>query len=81
MDGQEPIDSFDLDDDVVVYDEVEPVAAIERDPFVTQRHGPLPFDPASAKPKLVGHAKLVRGFEQARAEVTVHLDARANDNV
>jgi hypothetical protein len=80
MDGQQPVDCLDLHDEGILYDEVEPVAAIERDALITQRHGTLPLDPQPAKLQFVGQAQLVRGFEQPRPEVSMHLNARAEDD-
>jgi hypothetical protein len=44
MDGQPSVDRLDLDDEGFVDDEVEPVAAIEPNALVAQRHRPLPLD-------------------------------------
>ena len=63
MDGQQPVDALDLDNQSVVDDEVEPVAAFELCALVVERDGPLAFEPKPELAELVSEAVLVRRFQ------------------
>jgi hypothetical protein len=81
MDGQEPVDSLHLDEEHMVDHQVESIAAIEKDPLVAQRDRSLALDQQPAQLKLMSQAPFVGGLEQPWTQVSVHFDARADDNV
>ena len=78
VDGQQPVDTLDLDDERIFDDQVEPVAAFELRPLVLERHGSLAFEPKPEHPELVGDTVLVRRLEQPGPQVSMHLDAGAD---
>jgi hypothetical protein len=61
--GSSRFDALDLDDESILDDEVEPVAAFELRALVLERHGPLTFEPKAEHPELVSHAVLVGRLE------------------
>ncbi len=79
MNGQDALDTFDLHDDGFVHHEVEAVRTVKLLALVLERKHSLAFESKPAQCQLVRKAFLVRGFEEARSEVSVHLDARPNN--
>jgi hypothetical protein len=64
MDGQEPIDALDLDDESSLDDKVETVAAVELRALVFERHGSLALEPKPQEREFLSHTVLIRGLEQ-----------------
>lgn len=81
VEGLQALDGLYLHDETVFYDEVQPVAALQLNSLVGDRHGLLPLENKPAKRKLVREAFLIRRFEQAGAKRAMHFDARADHAV
>ena len=75
---QKPLDGLDLHDEALAEHAVETVAAVEPGTLVHNRDGTLTFKRQAAQRELMGQALFVRGLEQPRSEMAVHLQARAN---
>jgi hypothetical protein len=60
-------------------DEVRPQIHRERDPFVNERHLPLPGEAQAAQMQLMTHRLLIRLLDQPRPDFPMHLDRRPDD--
>lgn len=78
MDVLDALDAFDFDDDLAINDEVQSIAAVELEPVVGDGQRSLSLDVVAAFAQFVAEAGLVRGFEQAGAERTMHGDGGAD---
>ena len=79
MDGEEKLDRLDLDDDPLVDDKVEAIAAVEQYALVFQGKRPLVLERDAAEGELAAQARFVCRLEQPRAQMPVDLDAGADD--
>ena len=77
--GSNASTAFDLHDDFIFDNDVEPIAAIEIDLFVRDRQRSLFFEPQTSLLHFVCEARFVGRFEKTGAEVSVNLDGRADD--
>src|SRR5690606_8652967 len=80
MDRQYRFDSLDLDGDITDH-EVDAIAKVQHLPAINGRERHLPLEGYPTEAEFFGQAKLVRRFQQARAEVAVHLDGRSDDMI
>jgi hypothetical protein len=79
MNGQELRDGFHLHDDAALDYEIEPITAWNAQALVDEGQTPLVLEAHSAKRELVREAQAVCGFEQTGAQLTMDLDACADD--
>ena len=77
----ESLDRLDFDDHRVFDEQIDSVAAVERLTSVDQRKRLLSFDVQPTVEQFEGEARFVRRFEQARAELAMNRDRRADDLV
>jgi hypothetical protein len=75
---KQPVDGFDFQHDLAFDDEIDTISAIEVDAFVVDRDLELTVNAHSPQGELVREALLVHCFEQAGAEVAMHLDTASN---
>ena len=72
-------DHLDLDDDSLIDEDVQPVAARKRDALVAHWHGDLTSERQSAQAQLMAEALFIRRFEEARTKTPVNFDRCADD--
>ena len=67
---------FDLDDEDVVNEQVNPKPAGEPDPFKLERHTALPLHSKTIRGQRSSEHDLVNAFKQSRAKPLMQLDGR-----
>ena len=77
---EETLDRFQLDEDVALDDEIEPVSAVDADPLVFDEERKLSFEMKAAQGELGAEARFVGRLEEARPEVPMNLDASPYDS-
>ena len=70
-----------FDDELFLHQDIDPVTAIQSNPFVLHRQWPLELEIEAAKLQFPSEALLVRRFQESRSENTVHLDGTPDDPV
>jgi hypothetical protein len=79
MDRQHMFKAFDLKDQNLLDDQVQPVTAVQFHALVLDRKRNLPLESDSSQMKFVAKTFLVGGFQQTRPERAMHLD-RGSDH-
>lgn len=67
MDRQELLDRLDLDDQTIVYQQIEPKAGVQFDVVIDHRQSDLPFHVQSAFGQFMSQADFINAFEQSRS--------------
>src|SRR6266516_3582189 len=78
MDWKKRFDDFDFHDEIATYKQIDPIAAIEQEIFVTNRQRQLHLKRNARVRELTSQALPVGRFEQARSEVAMNLDCASN---
>src|SRR5262245_27172223 len=78
MNREQALNGFQLHDDSVLDHDVESIPAIEKNSFVRNRKRSLSFEAKISPCELVTETGFVRGLDQPRAKMSMHLDARAD---
>jgi len=76
---QEPIDGFELNENAMVDDNVEPIAAIDTKALVLYRQRALSFEGQSTQRKLGAETRLVGRLQKPRSQAAMHFDQRTDD--
>ena len=79
MDGEEPVNGFQLQQGPVLDDEIDPVAAIDVDPLVVYGKRHLASEAQTTPRQIFAQARLVRGLKQTWPESAMHLDPCTDD--
>ena len=79
MEAQQSLDRLHLHNDSVGDNQIEPIPRVELKTFVLKRQGDLSADRQSPQDKLMREAGFLGGFEQARSERAVNLQAGVDD--
>ena len=79
MNALHVLDTFQLDDKVVLGEDVNSVSTIEPNILVSYQSTQLELKGDSVATQLMGLALFVRALEQSRAEMTVDFDGTTND--
>jgi hypothetical protein len=81
MDLLDMLDAFELHDQLVLNQQIDPVPAIENHAFILYRHWVLRYRDNVVALQLTDQTPPIRGFQQPRPEYAVHLDGTANHPV
>ena len=81
MNALHVLDTFQLDDKVVLGEDVNSVSTIEPNILVSYQSTQLELKGDSVATQLMGHALFVRRFEHSRAEVPVDFDGTIDDTI
>ncbi len=81
MDRQHLLDGFQLEDQLILDDDVDPVPALELDAFVRDGHDELAVMRNPAERQLVRERDLVHRLEKPRSQMTMDLDACPDDRL
>ncbi len=81
MDRQQLVDGLDFHDHRVLDHQIHAVSAVQLDAFVLDRQVNLPFETEAQLTQLIAEAFLVSRLQQARAQVPMDLDRRADDHL
>jgi hypothetical protein len=76
VNGVDPIDSFELDDYLLLDEEIESVTAIDPDTFVDDGQSDLALKREASLSQFIDPTRFVGGFEKTWAQRAVHLDTR-----
>ncbi len=79
MDWQNSLDCFQLQNNFLIDNQIDPVAAIELETFVQDWELNLAFEGHPAQMQFVAQALFISGLWQPRAQVPVHLNG-CSDN-
>lgn len=79
MDREDPLDGLDLNDHHILDLKIDPIAAVEQDPLLDQRHRLLSHEGQPAKPEFVGQARLVAGLQLPWPDLAVNLNGCSQD--
>ena len=79
MDRKQPLDRLDFEDNLVGYNDVQSVSAIESDAFVNDRQWHLPRESNIRLFEFVAKAFLISGLEKSGAEPAMDLDGEPAD--
>ena len=69
MDRKDAFDGLQFHDDLVVHQQVDPIAAVDPKPSIVDRQRLLSLDLELAPDELADEARLVRRFQQTRTEL------------
>src|SRR5262249_47232929 len=75
VDRPEDIDRLEIYDDEPIYEEVQPITAVELEPPEGQGQWHLSSEGDSSMSKLETEARLIRGLEEAGPQSGMHLKA------
>ncbi|GEM_PF-5264097 len=75
------LNGFQLDYNLAVYKEVNPISAVEADISVMNREILLPFDSKTPICQLICKAGLIGRLQQPRAKLTMNSDCRTYDRL
>src|SRR5580704_570783 len=76
---RQAFDRLELEQDLLLYNEVDTVAAIAEHSLVADRNGSLTLETHLAERQLSAQASLVRRLQEPRAQRSVHFDDAADD--
>jgi hypothetical protein len=79
MDGFQLLDSLEFDNHCILYQQIDPVAALQLDAIVNTRHALFRLDPQTVPNHLELKARSIRRFQQPRTEPAMNRDRRADD--
>ncbi len=79
MDWLEMLDCFELNDQLAIHDQIEPIATVQMHALVTDRQGNLPLEGDLAKGQFMAKAGFVSRLKQARPKLPMNLDGCADD--
>ena len=75
------LNTLDLDNHEVVYDQVEPITTIQFDALVLDRQWNLSFKVDASEVELMTKTLLVSRFQEPGTERSVHLNGSTNDTL
>lgn len=81
MDRKKMFDCLYLDDHQTLYEQVQPVACIQGQPFVGQRYPDLPSETQAPEPQLVNQTFFIGRLQKSGADRPVNLESSPDDQV
>ena len=78
MDRLDTLDAFELHDQLVLHQQINPIPTIEAHTFVLYRQRMLRYEADFVTLKLMSETPLICRFQQPRPEYAVHLNGTAN---
>lgn len=83
MHWQDPFDGFQLDDQLIFYDDIEPILGVDRRALIDDRHADLTYERQVTRVELVAQAVLINRSSNPgpRCRCTsIHAPITASDN-
>ena len=80
MERRQGFNRFDLHNDAIFHEEIEPITRFDLFAVVNDGKRRLTREAQSSLRELVGETLLINAFEQTRAECLVHLERRIDDD-
>lgn len=81
MNREQPFDRLQFDEDAILNDNVEAIAAFHKEVLVLNGQRVLADEPKTSQPEFGTETRLVRRFEEPRAQAAMDLDERSDDRV
>ena len=79
VDGCQPFNALELHEYPLLHDQIGSIAGLDELPFVDQRNDSFADGTQATEAQLVAHTLPVRRLQQARPQLPMHLDPRADD--
>ena len=70
---------FHIDNDLIIYQQIQSQISCQTNAFVTDRHSLLPFEGDAAQMQVMTQSFFVDRFQQTRSEAPMNFDGSAND--
>ena len=78
MDVVDALNGFHFDNDVALYQEIQPHTTVQRSPFVANRYVDLTLHRDAPKPQFLAECQFIDRLKKARSKYSMYFDCSPN---